>query len=335
MTRITIRVTNIYGRKREIKMLENFIYSINATIPIFLVMILGWWLMKIGFLTKEFVSVADKLVFKVALPVLVFKDIAGADLSSDFDWKFVLFCFFGTCVFFGVTWLLAELFIKDKTLIGSFVQGSFRGSAAILGIAFAQNIYGDSGLVPMMIVASIPLFNIFSVIVLMRSANANESDKGAVIKKTLKGIVTNPIIIGIFLGIPFALIRFQFPVILQKSIQSVGSLSTPLALLAIGAGFSTGAAKKNMKLTAVAAAIKLVIIPGIFLPLAVALGFRGQALVAMLILTGAPTTVSSYIMAKNMDNDGDLASSIVVATTLLSSVSLTFIIFLLKNSGCI
>ena len=179
--------------------MNNFIYSLNATMPIFLVMILGWWLKKIHFLTDDFVSVADKLVFKVALPVFVFKDIAGADLSNDFSLKFVLFCFFGTCIFFGVTWLLAEIFIKDKSMIGSFVQG----------IAFAQNIYGSSGLVPMMIVASIPLFNIFSVIVLMRSANAGDTDKKAVIKKTLKGIVTNPIIIGIVAGIPFALLKVR------------------------------------------------------------------------------------------------------------------------------
>lgn len=316
-------------------MLENFMYSINATMPVFLVMILGWWLKKVGFITDEFVAVADKLVFKVALPVLVFKDIAGADLTNDFDWKFVLFCFFGTCVFFGLTWAGAEIFIKDKTMIGSFVQGAFRGSAAILGIAFAQNIYGNSGLVPMMIVASIPLFNIFSVIVLMRSANAGENDKKAVIKKTLKGIITNPIIIGIVLGIPFALCRFEFPVIVQKSINSVASLSTPLALLAIGGGFSTGAALKKWKPTLAASVIKLIVIPGIFLPVAVWMGFRNEEMVALLILTGAPTTVSSYIMAKNMENDGVLASGIVVVTTLLSSVTLTFIIFLLKTCAYI
>lgn len=316
-------------------MLENFMYSINATMPIFLVMILGWWLKRIGFLTDEFVSVADKLVFKVALPVLVFKDIAGADLSNDFDLKFVLFCFLGTCVFFGVTWLFAEIFIKDKSMVGSFVQGAFRGSAAILGIAFAQNIYGDSGLVPMMIVASIPLFNIFSVIVLIRSANTEETDKRAVIKKTLRGIVTNPIIIGIFAGIPFALLHIEFPVILQKSINSVASLSTPLALISIGGGFSTGAALKRWKPTLAAAMIKLIVIPGVFLPLAVFMGFRNEELVALLILTGAPTTVSSYIMAKNMGNDGVLASGIVVVTTLLSSVTLTGIIFILKSGGYI
>ncbi|MGN0153464.1 MAG: AEC family transporter [Lachnospiraceae bacterium] len=311
--------------------MSNFIYSLNATMPVFLVMILGWWLKRIHFLTDDFVSVADKLVFKVALPVLVFKDIAEADLSSDFNWKFVLFCFLGTCIFFGVTWLFAEIFIKDKSMIGSFVQGSFRGSAAILGIAFAQNIYGSSGLVPMMIVASIPLFNIFSVIVLMHSANAGETDKKAVFKKTLRGIVTNPIIIGIVAGIPFALLKVEFPVIIQKTINSVASLSTPLALIAIGAGFSTGAALEKWKPTVIASLIKLVIIPGIFLPVAVWMGFRNEEMVALLILTGAPTTVSSYIMAKNMGNDGVLASGIVVMTTLLSSVTLTLIIFILKS----
>lgn len=316
-------------------MLDNFMYSINATMPVFLVMLLGWQLKKIGFLTDEFVSVADKLVFKVALPVMVFQDIAGTDLSEDFDMRFVLFCFLGTCAFFFVTWFLAELFIRDKHMIGSFVQGSFRGSAAILGIAFARNIYGSSGLVPMMIVASIPLFNIFSVIVLMRSANTGETDKRAVIKKTLWGIVTNPIIIGIFAGVPFALIHFQFPVILDKAIGSVAGLSTPLALISIGGGFSTGAALKRWKPTLAAAMIKLLVIPGVFLPLAVFMGFRNEELVALLILTGAPTTVSSYIMAKNMGNDGVLASGIVVVTTLLSSITLTGIIFILKSGGYI
>lgn len=312
-------------------MMSNFIYSLNATVPIFLVIILGWGLRKKELITEEFVSVADKLVFKVALPVVIFQDISGADLSKDFNLKFVLFCFFGTCIFFGITWGLAELLIKDKSMIGSFVQGSFRGSAAILGIAFAQNIYGSSGLVPMMIVASIPLFNIFSVIVLVRSANAEEKNKMAVIKKTVKGIVTNPIIIAIFAGIPFALLEVEFPVIIQKAMASVAGMSTPLALITIGAGFSTGAALKKWKPTVIASLIKLVVIPGIFLPVAIKMGFRNEEIVAMLILTGAPTTVSSYIMAKNMNNDSVLASSIVVVTTLFSSITLTLIIFLLKT----
>lgn len=311
--------------------MENFIYSINATMPVFMVMVFGWCLKKVHFVTDEFVAVADKLVFKIVLPVLLFQDIAAADLSQDFEWKFVLFCFFGTCAFFGIIWIFTEVFVKDKRMIGSFVQGAFRGSVAILGIAFAENIYGDSGLVPVMIVASVPLFNIFSVIVLMRSANAGETDKRSVLKKTLKGIVTNPIIIGIFAGVPFAVLQVEFPVIIEKTIDSIASLSTPLALITIGAGFSTGKALEKWKPTLVASLIKLVAVPGMVLPLAIGIGFRNEELVALLILTGAPTTVSSYIMAKNMGNDGVLASGIVVMTTLLSSITLTAIIFILKS----
>lgn len=315
--------------------MTNFVYSLNATMPVFLVMLLGWWLKRIGFLTNEFISVANKLLFKVALPVLVFRDIAGADLFHHFNLEFVLFCFLGTCIFFCVTWIFAELCIKDKRVIGSFVQGSFRGSAAILGIVFAQNIYGSSGLVPMMIVASIPLFNIFSVIVLIRSANSGETDRIAVVKKTVRGIVTNPIILGIFAGIPFALLQMQFPIMIEKGIDSVAGLSTPLALMVIGAGFSTGAVGKNWKMASIATVIKLIVIPGVFLPLAAYMGFRKEAMVALLILTGAPTTVSSYIMAKNMGNDSELASSIVVLTTLFSSITLTVILFLLKTYSLI
>jgi len=131
------------------------------------------------------------------------------------------------------------------------------------------------------------------------------------------------------------LLRLDFPVIIVKAMNSVAGLSTPLALIAIGAGFSTSKALEKWKPTMVASVIKLVVIPGIFLPLAVWMGFRNEELVALLILTGAPTTVSSYIMAKNMGNDGVLASGIVVMTTLLSSVTLTMIIFILKSCAYI
>ena len=81
--------------------------------------------------------------------------------------------------------------------------------------------------------------------------------------------------------------------------------------------------------------IKLIALPLIFLPIAVKMGFRREALVAIIIMLGSPTTVTCYIMAKNMGNDGVLASGIVVVTTLLSSVTLTFIIFLLKTCAYI
>ena len=115
--------------------MADFIFSLNATLPIFLIMVLGWFLMRIGLFNKEFNKVADKYVFKVALPVLLFKDIATADIRSDFNLTFVLFCMITTTIMFLAIWGLSYIFIKDKTQVGAFAQASARGSAAVLGIA--------------------------------------------------------------------------------------------------------------------------------------------------------------------------------------------------------
>ena len=146
--------------------MENFIFSLNATAPIFLVMILGNILMKTGFLSEEFTRVSDKFVFKVALPALLFYDISTADMRDVFNLKFILFCMFTTIIMFLVIWILTWIFMKDKSMVGAFVQASARGSAAILGMAFVQNIYGDSGMAPLMIVSAVPFYNIFSVVIL-------------------------------------------------------------------------------------------------------------------------------------------------------------------------
>lgn len=236
-----------------------------------------------------------------------------------------------TVVFLGV-WFLAAHILKDKSLVGAFAQASVRSSAAILGIAFVENMYGNAGLAPLMIVSAVPLFNIYSVIILTFSANGGQHGTGA-IRKACINVLKNPIIIGIVLGLPFSLLRIDIPTIPLKMIDSVGATATPLALLVVGAGFEGTKALAKIKPTLWATAIKLVILPAVFLPLAIALGFHGAELVAALIMLGSPTTVSCYVMATNMGNDGELSTSIIVLTTLLSSVTLTGWIFLLRSMG--
>ncbi len=314
--------------------MSSFVFALNSTMPVFLVMVLGYFLRRVGMLTKPFCDVGDRFVFQVALPVLLFCDIMETDLYQDFDWTFVIFCAVGTTVMFFGVWGAARLFLKDKSMVGAFAQASARSSAAILGIAFVQNMYGDSGMMPLMIVAAVPLFNIYSVIILTFSAADSAGNQGA-IKRACINVCKNPIIIGILLGLIASLLRVQLPVILDKAVSNVGSLATPLALLIVGANFEGKKALAKLKPTAWATAIKLLILPAVFLPVAIALGFRDSALVAVLIMTGSPTTVSCYIMAKNMGNDAVLTSSIVVSATLLSSVTLTFWIFLLQMLGYI
>ena len=313
--------------------MENFIFSLNVTIPVFLVILLGWILMQKNFLTKEFTRVADKYVFKIALPALLFKDIATADISKVFDLKFVLFCMITTTIMFMGTWLLTYIFMRDKSMVGAFTQAAARGSAAVLGIAFVENIYGDSGMAPLMIVSAVPLYNIFSVIILTFSAH-NQQNKGN-IKKAFINILKNPIILGIFAGLPFSVLGIKVPEIPLTAISGVAASATPIALITIGAGFEGRKAITKVKPTLIATFIKLIVIPALFFPAAIAMGFRNSELVAILIMLGSPTTVTCYIMAKNMENDEVLTSSIVVMATLLSSITLTLWVFLLKSMALI
>ena len=141
--------------------MSDFIFSINITMPIFLVMVIGWGLRQIGMLNDEFVTVANRFNFKVTLPVLLFRDISSVDIRAVFDLRFVLFCALSSTVCFWAIWGLTKLFLKDRTLRGAFVQASFRSSVAVMGMAFINNIYGTSAMGPLMIIGAVPLYNIF------------------------------------------------------------------------------------------------------------------------------------------------------------------------------
>lgn len=314
--------------------MQNFLFSLNVTLPIFIIIVVGGFLKHIGLLTEGFTTVADKFVFKVALPVQLFQDIAAMDIRADFSGKFVVFCMIATTCMFAATWILGAVFLKDKSMVGAFAQAAARGSAAILGIAFVENIYGDSGMTPMMIVAAVPLFNIYSVIILTVTSSEGKFN-GALVKKLLVGVVTNPIILGIAAGMVWSLLRLPMPVILSKSVHSIASTATPLALLVLGATFKGREALSKIGPTIAAAFLKLVAIPAAIFPFAIHMGFRGSELVAIMIMLASPTTVTCYIMAKNMGGDDTLSASVVMTATLLSSVTLTLWVFVMKTFGLI
>ncbi len=315
--------------------MEHFIYSLNATMPVFFVIVLGYVFRKTDLVNDNFVQVADKFNYKVTLPVLLFCNISTMDIYSLFDLKFFLFCMIASASFFFAVWAGAHIFIKDKHIIGSFVQGSCRGSAAILGIAFIQNIYGNAGLAPLMIAACAPVYNIMSVFVLTLESDQKDLNFAKNMKRAFINVAKNPIIIAVLLGMLTALSGVEFPAMFNKTLDNLSVIATPLALLTIGASFEGAKALTKLKPTIAATLIKLVLLPAVFLPIAIFMGFRNHELVSILIMVGAPTTATSYIMAKNLQNDSVLTSSIIVLTTLFSSVSITLCIFILRCIGVI
>ena len=316
--------------------MQDFIFSINVTLPIFLVMVVGWGLKQIGMLDDHFVNVANKFNFRVTLPCMLFYDIATVDIRQVFDLKFVLFCALVSTVCFWGIWGLTKLLVKDHSIRGAFVQASFRSSAAVMGLAFISNIYGSSPMGPLMVIGAVPLYNVYSVIVLTFEAEGEDGKRDtAKIKQAFINIAKNPIILSILMGVVFAVLGVRLPVLATKTISSLAQLATPLALVVIGAGFEGRKAIAKIKPTIWAAAIKLVIQPLIFVPLAATMGFTGEKMIAILIMLASPTTPSCFIMAKSMKNDSILTASVIVATTLFAAFTLTLWIYVLRVLGLI
>lgn len=315
--------------------MEHLIFSLNATIPIFLTMVLGYLFKQCRTIDEPFVKVLNKFNFQVTLPVMLFEDLAGADFASVWDGKYVLFCFGVTFVSIFAVWGISSLLLKEKDVVGEFTQGCYRSSAAVLGLAFIQNIYGTSLMAPLMIIGTVPLYNVMAVVILSFTGPGEHKLNKEGLKKSIMGIARNPIIISIVLGIAVSLMHVEFPYIVDKTIHNFSVMASPLALIGLGAGFEGRKAVKKLRLTAVCTAVKLLLLPALFLPVALWMGFTGEKLVAILVMLGSATTPSCYIMAKNMGHEGVLTSGTVVATTFFSSVSLTFWIFVLKYIGVI
>lgn len=243
--------------------MEQLFFSLNATIPVFLVMVIGYILKQLRMIDEPFVKTLNSFNYKITLPVLLFRDIAGSDFYSVWDTKYVLYCFWVTLICISALWIFAGLFYKNKSQLGELIQASYRSSAAVLILSFT-------------------------------GPNTHDIDKAS-LKASVKGIITNPIIIGILLGMLASLCRISFPVIISKTLNNIAVLASPLALIGLGAGF------------------------------------EGRKAIKQLV----PTTASCYIMAKSMGHEGTLTSSVVMATTFLSSVTLTMYLFILRSLSLI
>ena len=314
--------------------MENLVFCLNVTVPIFLTLLLGYFFRKIGLFDDAFVSRMNKFVFVVPLPVLLFQDIARINIYEAWDFRMVAFCFSITSVSIIISVFLSR-FLHPSDIRGEFIQASYRSSAAILGIAIIQNLYGNAGMAPLMIIGTVPLYNVMAVVILsILKPERGKVDK-ALLLKTGKGIVTNPIILGILAGMIWSGLRLPMPKILDKTVSNVGVLATPLGLMALGASFDLKQAAGKIKPAIVATFIKLIGLAAIFLPIGVMLGYTHEHLIALIVMLGSASTVSCFVMAKNMGHDGTLTSSVVVLTTLFSALTMTGWLFIFRTMGLV
>ena len=310
--------------------MENFLLSLNIVIPVFLIMGLGYAAKALKWLDDKSAKVMNALIFKIFLPILLCNNIRNADISKLANPGVFIYVAVGLCVLFGVSMLLMPLFSKDGRRTGVLVQGICRANYAFLGLPLIAAMFPgqDTSVASLMVAATVPFYNALSVVAL-------EIYRGGQIKpgKILKNIAKNPLIIGCVVGLVLLLAGIKLPMVLDKAMTDVGKAATPMALFLLGASFSFSAVRGNGRDLSFAVAMKLVIVPLIFVGIALLLGFREVPLASVLIAFGAPTAVSSFTMAQQMDGDDVLAGQIVVFTTLLSVVSLVAFIFVFKQMG--
>lgn len=314
---------------------ENLLFSLNASMPIVLLMIFGYICRKVDLLDDHTTSKLNKFTFKAALPSLLFKDLSTADFRAVWDGEMVGFCVIVTILSVAIA-VVYSLFHKDKAERGEIIQASYRSSAAVLGIAFVNNIYGESLMAALMIVGTVPIYNIIAVAVLAATSPDKKGEsKKMLFLDTLKGVVTNPIIIGIAVGILWSLIKISQPAIMSKTVGYMANMATPLSLIALGASFKVEEAKSKVGVTVGICFIKLILFCGIFLPIAINMGFRGEKLVAVLVMLGSATTGSCFVMVKNFGHKGTITAFAVMLTTICSAFTLTLWLFLLRSKGYI
>ncbi len=312
--------------------MENLIFSLNATMPIFLVMVLGYLFQRINVIDLQLAKGMNTFVFKIALPVNLFVQLHDVDFMGVWDTSYVVYCFMTTLLSVGIAWGLSFL-VRDHHIRGEVVQSSYRSSASLLGMAYIENIYGTASMGSLMMLGCVPLYNIMAVIILSVMKPGSEGVDRIRLKSSAKGILKNPIIWGILLGFAWSLTGINMPKIANTTLSYIGRLASPMGLLAMGAMLDFSTIGKRIGPVLLASFLKLIGFVAAFLPVAVWMGFQGEKLVAVLIMLGSASTVAGFVMAKNMGHEGNVCAGAVALTTLLSAFTLTFWVWLLRSMG--
>ena len=308
--------------------MENLMLSLNVVLPLFLNIALGYILRVSKMCDTVTLNKINKLCFKIFLPLYLFNNIYTTDLSAAFEPKLLLFCLICLAGWFGLAMLVIPLLEKENRKRGVMIQALFRSNFALFGLPVAASLCGDDKLGPtsLLIGIIVPAYNVLAVITLeiYRGGKPN-------FLKILKGIVTNPLIIAPFCGVVLYLLGITLPYAVEKTVTDLGKIATPLSLLALGGSFTFRKVRGYLKQLSIGIVGKLILSPLLVVSLAILVGFRNEMLVPILIMFGAPTAVSSFTMAQQMDGDGELAAQYVVFTTALAILTIFVWIFVLKT----
>lgn len=326
--------------------MESFVFALNAVAPIILMVAVGYWLKKVGLMKGDFAKAANKLVFRVFLPSMLFLNVYKIDSLGELEFGYIIYVFVALLVLFCVALPAVMAVTKHNDRRGALLQAVFRSNYALIGIPLTQSLFGDEGVAvaTLLSVVSIPMLNVLAVI----SLSIFRGDGGRPsVKKILSDIVHNPLILSVLtgvlvLGIRALLVRWgvEFRLSDVKPIYTtlgyLSNLATPMALLVLGAQFEFSAVSSLRREILFGTIARTVAVPLLGIGVAY-LFFRnvfgGAQFATFVAMFATPVAVSSVPMAQEMDADATLAGQLVVWSTLISAFTVFLAAFLLRLVG--
>lgn len=292
-------------------------------------MLFGQFFAQAGMIKQESFQDFNKALFKILLPINLFTNIYKSDFKQSFNgYALTYILVIALTLYFMLAFIIPKV-SDDRTRYGVMLQGSVRANAILFGLPLGTSLLGEEnmGMVTITLAIIVPFWNIMSVV----GFSLYSEDKVS-FKQMGRSIITNPMVIATFIGLIVVLLGLQFPEAINTSLTNINRMVSPLALMVMGGTFSFKLKDVDFALI-FTVANKLIIIPLIGITLGAILGFRGDAIVSILIAFAGPTAVSSYAQAIAADGDGDLANQTVVFTTIFSMITLVFLITLMKTFG--
>jgi predicted permease len=296
---------------------------ITTIIPIFIIIIIGWFARWRGFIPPEFISPANRLVYYIAIPAMIFHSISKASLKTQFDAAVLAITLLSVLAVFAVAWSAGKINRVRRGQRGTFIQTAFHGNLGYIGLAVAYYFLGNEGFVRASIIAGfIMILQNFLAVVALQLNSDNPSAAGNRFEVAFR-ILGNPVILSAMAGILFSLSGLRVPLIIDRSLDILSGFALPMALLVIGGSLSFELMQLRILRVLSSSFMKLILLPGLGFALYRLFGLASQDYLPGLILLASPTATITYVMAKEMNGDTDFAVAAISISTMLSAITFT------------
>lgn len=311
--------------------MSSFQTALTAVLPMFIMLVLGWYLRKINMADEHMLNKLNTVCFRTFLAVNVYYNIYQVNIKEVFNAKLLIYAIFTQIVILFFSLLVAMPTEKTKKRRGALAHGIFHTNFVIFGTLIGTALCGEGNIggISLLIAIIVPVQNVLSVVLLeMFRENSKLS-----FKKTFGGVIKNPYVIAAIAGFLTQLLHIHYPSVIANVFRDLGRCGTPVALIVMGGLFNFGAVKDNIKPIIVGLVSRLIIVPAILITITIAIGFRGPEFIALMCIFIAPCATTSFNLASAMDSDADLAAQLVVFTSLFSLVTIFLWIFGLSQLG--